>query len=946
MSIEQLKTNRQYGYEILINNFEPFLREFIINELLLLNYGNEWIDFIPKGIFNYLSSRVEDVLPEDIQINLFFEELNLLHLKDIILFKTNFVNSANLVGNLSKNTFRDKMDTLNRYRRKIAHAKSTFSKLDLLNLIDCIHLICQGNYGKNFQRYLDKKEYQQTKTFEIPETFFEEYECPNNLPPENYDLDGGFVGREKEINGVVKTIKSDLDRIVTITGAGGVGKTALALKIAYMFLTDYNKPFDAVIWFSAKTSKLTEDGIVPLKPDIRSLVQLVNDMLKILDPNKVEKFVKNKKNFSKYKDHLYNILSTQKCLIVIDNLETIIEDEELISFIKDIPRPSQVLITSRKGLGEIERRYPLGDMLEKDAIHLFRLVAMERNKQELVDLDTKNILKLVRSVRCYPLLIKWSLGQYCLGKDLEKAFSEIMTGDSEIVKFSFNDVFELLSEKSKLVLYSMIIVGEKPISQYAIRTLANITEDELDDAIRELTITSFIYPVLREVESRIVTDYNMLELTRGFLQSKLDEDKPTLDMLDARLHDLSDQIKDLEVSQSRYSQSLMTFGIKTIDEKVAFNYVKTAKTYQARNDLINSEKYYKLALEAAPNLSYVLTEYSKFEFSRKHYHEALNLAKKAVDVNPRNFHSWFNYGIILKKTRKYNEAIKALKNAKKLNSNYLPIYTELGRVYTFNGEFEKAEKEFENALKEEKYPNYRHLLIVRQYMAENFRRWAEEFGKRRDYERKIEKLMEAKEVIDKAVTQSKGDWKIWKIYRQIYTDLGIAICGRNGYYEGKKYLEEALKPVTISRITLNPSGVEAARAYFYLAVYAKKESKLKDKSIIDSYIKKGLQNCPQNCKWYKKLEDLLLETEVKDIRNQSRLYGYIKYYSNERNFGVIQSDNDSYIFFKSDLKIDVKKNWINLNNKYVSFVLRKNKDEASKRNPFIATEINFENNYI
>ena len=66
--------------------------------------------------------------------------------------------------------------------------------------------------------------------------------CINNIPPADYDLDGGFVGRKPEIKDIKKRLYSDLDRIITIMGAGGVGKTALALEVAKSIIDDPKNP--------------------------------------------------------------------------------------------------------------------------------------------------------------------------------------------------------------------------------------------------------------------------------------------------------------------------------------------------------------------------------------------------------------------------------------------------------------------------------------------------------------------------------------------------------------------------------------------------------------------------------------------------------------------------------------------------------------------------------
>ena len=380
---------------------------------------------------------------EDCSIDNFFEEITFLNLKNILVFSNNFKLAKSFFGALSKAKFTKLMDELNIYRRKIAHARAVFSNLDLQNVIEYVGLLCQGGTAKEVKNYLQNEEYR--NAHDVPLGFCEEDECQNNLPPENYNLDGGFVGRENEIRTLRDLIKSNQDRINTITGAGGVGKTAIALRVAYSFLSDSQNPFDAIIWFSAKTSKLTDEGIVPLAPGITSDEQLMTDLLGILDPQTLQTFSDANVHPVSYRNHLHKIFSSQKCLFIVDNLETILKDDALINFVKDIPRPSQVIITSRKGLGEIERRYPITDMSEKDAIQLFRIIAKERNKKDLLRLNEDAISKLVKRVRCYPLLIKWSIGQVCLGKDLDSAFSEIFAGESEIAKFSFNDIFSLLS---------------------------------------------------------------------------------------------------------------------------------------------------------------------------------------------------------------------------------------------------------------------------------------------------------------------------------------------------------------------------------------------------------------------------------------------------------------------------------------------------------------------
>ena len=94
----------------------------------------------------------------------------------------------------------------------------------------------------------------------------------------------------------------------------------------------------------------------------------------------------------------------------------------------------------------------------------------------------------------------------------------------------------------------------------------------------------------------------------------------------------------------------------------------------------------------------------------------------------------------MRKINRLPEAIQNLEKARELNPTHLPIYNELGRAYTFIGEYEKADEKFNEALKGEKYPNYRHMLMTLQYLADNYKRWAEAFGIRYDLNGQLKML--------------------------------------------------------------------------------------------------------------------------------------------------------------------------------------------------------------
>ena len=925
---------RRYGYDILINRFEPLLRKILINEVIILNYGlSNWINEIPKGVISALEEE-KDIDVQKINIEDFFEDLYLWGLKEIAISKDHFKYLECLFKNLSKSKFIELMDELNEIRKKIAHAKSTFSGVDFNNLIFIVKQICQGEIASNLITYINNQSYK--KAEEIPLTFFSEYECPNNLPIQDYDLDGGFVGRKKEIETIKKLLYSDQDRIISITGAGGIGKTAVSLKMSYTILADNNNPFESIIWFSAKESKLTaEYGIVPIESGIECCEQLVHDTLNVVDEKSLKIFEKSGISYEVIKKHLYNLFSTHKCLLIIDNLETI-KDEDTISFIKNIPRPSQVLITSRRGLGEIERRYNLPDFNEKDAVKLFRIISKERNRVDLLKIKDKDILGLVKKVKCYPLLIKWSIGKVCLGMELKSAFCEIYTGTSEIAEFAFNDVFELLNENSKSCLYSMIIYGEKPITRLFIKHLANLDDSEFDDAIRELIITSFIYPESSSTEEGVVTTYTTLSLTRGFIQHKLDENPKELNSIKTRYYELSKQIQDFEKSLKTYYQSMVSLGIKSDNEKISFNYIKSAKNFHKNDNFEKARQNFENAIKSAPNFSYALMEYAKFEYEQEHYQQAERLILRAIRSDPENYHVHFTHGIFLKKQHRIPQAINALKKASELNPKHLPIYNELGRCYCFNGEFEAAEGQFEKAKKQEKYPNYRHKFITLQYQADNFRRWSESFIKRKDYDGGLEKLFKSLNIIQEANEIKEGDLKSQRLEKRICLQIGIQYCKRGFFEKAFPYFEKCFIKIRLKNGMLISHDEEMSKAFYYAARYGLLLKTLNLEEI-EEYIKKGRAISP-NLKWTGKFEKLQFDiTKESILRSQDRKLGIVDWINIPKKYGVIKSDEDSYLFFISSFVNYVDDiEFSNLQGKSVSFILI---DDPKKKYKKIAGNI-------
>ena len=101
----------------------------------------------------------------------------------------------------------------------------------------------------------------------------------NNLPIPDFD-ETGFIGRRDEVEEVKKLCLGPYP-VVTVVGEGGLGKTALALKVAYDILDLHDCPFESVVWSSSKTNQLTGYEITKIQnaiwtPSVCFKVLLIN----------------------------------------------------------------------------------------------------------------------------------------------------------------------------------------------------------------------------------------------------------------------------------------------------------------------------------------------------------------------------------------------------------------------------------------------------------------------------------------------------------------------------------------------------------------------------------------------------------------------------------------------------------------------------------------------
>ena len=758
---------RDIGFTI-ISRFEEIFRSFLSEKLINI-FGGNFLDGVPKGIINKLKNNILDATWED--PSEFLEETDFPDLMEIVCYR-NYYQHYFLSTSLSKNDFQISMVELYNLRCKIAHVRGYFTASDL----DFLHLHAkriadvledQNEVFSNFMQIL--KEHPDQVVIPIPNEFIVD-DClksaiPNNLPVPDYEYEGGFVGRKEDRNNLTKLLEGDRYPVITLSGAGGVGKTALALKITKELLVKDSQKFDGIVWLSAKEKELSYLGIEDIEPTLKNHEELLDAIIEVMGFDSLN--LKHDEKDAKV-NAIFEICDC--ILIVIDNLETI-TDDRIIDFILEANPKLKIFITSRRGLGQVERRYELKQLKEKEAVFMFRQIAKDKNLEKLIRLDDDILKRYVNQVSCYPLSIKWVIGQVAIGKDINEVIDAIHETTSDISKFCFEQIYGSLATNPKKIICALSCFDTPP-SAGVLKYAVDLDKHSFEDGIQDLILVSLVIPEqFKTDQNDIATRYSLLSLTRGYVREQLDDDSVLKRNLSERLQTIESTIEVAERAKKHYRFSLSDLGASTEEEKVAAMIERTAYQKYTAGRYPDALDDYKKAVEIAPRFANLYRNWAFVESQEGHLLDADRLMKKATALNPNDPSIWLIWGNMLRKFDKIKEALQKYQKAYALDPNDQIILNSYGQAKTRLGDYSEADKLFKVAIKDDK-KSVRHEIINRSSIAENLRRWAEKLTEDRNYTEAEAKLEEALQESGKTIALDKNDIKSLDQFRKIMIDLG------------------------------------------------------------------------------------------------------------------------------------------------------------------------------
>lgn len=512
---------------------------------------------------------------------------------------------------------------------------------------------------------------------------------PNNIPVSST----AFIGREKEL----KEIRDNLDnnRLITLIGIGGTGKTRLALQAAFELIDQ----FENGVWFIE---------LAALR-DSESILQTILSVFKI--PTEAGNPM----------DALFGFLKEKELLIVIDNCEHLISGSAAIAeaILTSCPKV-KIIATTREPLrimGEIilnisalsfpeeTQKITPDSLMDYEAVKLFvnRAIAV-KNDFKVNDSIASLIAEICIKLDGIPLAIELAaarikvLSAETILEKLSKRFSFLTAGNrsslprQQTLRALIDWSYDLLNEKEKLLIERLSVFAGEWTLEAAENVCSDekISEDEILDLLGNLCDKSL-------VRTRYYGDsprYGMLETIREYTSEKL-VDK---EIMRRKHYDYFYRLS--EKLRLNFYEIGMKEGLKILnDEK---NNFISAINWSLENDP-------DLAVSLAVNYGMNWEYRAIFEEALRYYDRIL---EKAVEKPTEKYTMLLNnagYAAIC--TGNYDYAEEKLQKGEKLLSNVndpdslVSICNTKGLLYYYTNDLENAQKYFENSIEISKKNN-------------------------------------------------------------------------------------------------------------------------------------------------------------------------------------------------------------------------------------------------
>jgi hypothetical protein len=340
----------------------------------------------------------------------------------------------------------------------------------------------------------------------------------HNLPVRYHTA---LIGRDREMMQLMELLSPDVPTPhISIEGMGGAGKTSLVLETAYRcVLSSSGTPatnvslFDAIIFTSAKQQHLIGNHILQRHRRERTLNDIYRAIFRTLEcPGTLPA------DSEQQLECIQNRLQELYTLLIVDNLETLEDQKNVLSFLYELPPTVKVVITTRFRAA-FGRPIYLESLPFDEAMRLIEHQALEQQLQ----LEPEQSQAIYNRTSGLPLGIVYAIGQLSVYGISSEVLESRLTRENDLARYCFEDSMQWLRGQ----LAHQLLMG-----------LALFAKSASRDAISQISLPQEVNPKSRalfKLGGNLPAGLRPASLTRPTIQNP-----KSLDSFDAlsQLHQL------------------------------------------------------------------------------------------------------------------------------------------------------------------------------------------------------------------------------------------------------------------------------------------------------------------------------------------------------------------------------------------------------------------------
>ncbi len=277
-------------------------------------------------------------------------------------------------------------------------------------------------------------------------------------------------------------------RAISIQGLGGIGKTILA---QHIFEESYQaKRHDEYVWVSARQESISFDAnIHPSENFVSNLDDIVARLAQNLGQSHLAGLPTQEKI-----NGLQKLSQKRKLLIVIDNLETTQDVENIIPALLQITSNALIIFTSRESLSS----YPSVRILRVPELSFEDSYELTTNEISRLDLpltvDKETIRGLYELTGGVPLALKLATAQFARipASEIIKQLRKGEKNAYSMYTYIYRQAWSLLGDTGKMLLLSMLFVSPDGEDREWICEQSNLSTEFFNAGVNELKRLSLL----------------------------------------------------------------------------------------------------------------------------------------------------------------------------------------------------------------------------------------------------------------------------------------------------------------------------------------------------------------------------------------------------------------------------------------------------------------------